>query len=74
MNHKVWSDGHVTLPLAALVCNFTKATADKPSLLEHKEEVVTFFHEFGHCLHTIVSEAKMNRSHLIRMLKRHEIK
>jgi thimet oligopeptidase len=61
VNHKVWTDGHATLPLAALVCNFTKATADKPSLLEHKEEVVTFFHEFGHCLHTIVSEAKMNR-------------
>jgi thimet oligopeptidase len=61
INHKKWSDGHETLPLAALVCNFTKPSADKPSLLEHKEEVETFFHEFGHCLHTIVSEAKMNR-------------
>ncbi len=61
VNHKVWKDGHVTLPLAALVCNFTKPTADKPSLLDHKEEVETFFHEFGHCLHTIVSEAHMNR-------------
>jgi thimet oligopeptidase len=58
--HKVWSDGHVTRPLAALVCNFTKPTADKPSLLQH-EEVETFFHEFGHCLHTIVSEAHENR-------------
>ncbi len=60
VNHKVWSDGKVTLPLAALVCNFTKPEGDKPSLLTH-EEVETFFHEFGHCLHTIVSEAKMNR-------------
>ncbi len=59
--HKVWPDGHVTLPLAALVCNFTKATADKPSLLDHKEEVTTFFHEFGHCLHTILSTAEFNR-------------
>lgn len=59
--HKVWSDGHVTRPLAALVCNFTKPADDKPSLLDHKEEVATFFHEFGHCLHTIVSEAKFNR-------------
>jgi thimet oligopeptidase len=59
--HKVWGDGRVTRPLAALVCNFTKATADKPSLLSHKDEVETFFHEFGHCLHTIVSEAHFNR-------------
>lgn len=53
---KVWSDGEVTLPVSALVCNFTKPTGDKPSLLPH-EEVETFFHEFGHCLHNILSEA-----------------
>lgn len=55
--HKVWSDGRITKPVAALVCNFTKSTPDKPSLLTH-DEVETFFHEFGHCLHTILSEAK----------------
>jgi len=55
--HKVWADGRVTRPLAALVCNFTKPTATKPSLLTH-DEVETFFHEFGHCLHTILSEAR----------------
>lgn len=55
--HKEWSDGDVTLPVAALVCNFTKPTADKPSLLTH-DEVETFFHEFGHCLHTILGETK----------------
>ena len=54
--HKVWSDGSVTKPLAALVCNFSKPTLDKPSLLTH-DEVESFFHEFGHCLHTILSEA-----------------
>ncbi len=54
--HKKWRDGTYEKPLAALVCNFTKPTADKPSLLSH-DEVETFFHEFGHCLHTIVSEA-----------------
>jgi thimet oligopeptidase len=53
--HKVWSDGQVTKPVAALVCNFTKPTAGKPALLTH-DEVETFFHEFGHCLHTILSE------------------
>ena len=56
--HKVWRDGRTTLPLAALVCNFTKPTADKPSLMSH-DEVETFFHEFGHCLHTILSEAQL---------------
>lgn len=56
--HKVWSDGRVNRPLAALVCNFTKPTADKPSLLTH-EEVETFFHEFGHCLHTLLSETEL---------------
>jgi thimet oligopeptidase len=59
--HKVWEGGRVTRPLAALVCNFTKPTEGKPSLMTHKNEVDTFFHEFGHCLHTIVSEARYNR-------------
>jgi len=58
VQHKVWADGTVQLPVAALVCNFTKPTADKPSLMTH-DEAETFFHEFGHCLHTILSEAEM---------------
>jgi thimet oligopeptidase len=58
VQHKVWEDGSVQLPVAALVCNFTKPTADKPSLMTH-DEAETFFHEFGHCLHTILSEAKI---------------
>ncbi|MCC6907388.1 MAG: Zn-dependent oligopeptidase [Phycisphaerales bacterium] len=56
--HKVYMDGTEQKPLAALVCNFTKPTADKPSLMQH-DEVETFFHEFGHCLHTILSEADL---------------
>ena len=58
--HKVWSNGDLTLPLAALVCNFPKATADRPSLLSH-DDVETLFHEFGHCLHTILSESQYFR-------------
>src|SRR5262249_47426428 len=55
VEHKVWNNGKVTTPLAALVCNFSKPEEGKPSLIEHSE-VETFFHEFGHCLHTIVSD------------------
>lgn len=57
---KKWSDGRVQLPLAALVCNFTKPTADKPSLLPH-DQAETFFHEFGHSLHTMLSETEYGR-------------
>lgn len=60
VQHSISSGGKETTPLAALVCNFTKPTADKPSLLQHSE-VETFFHEFGHCLHTIVSESRFHR-------------
>lgn len=57
---KVWDDGTVQKPLAALVCNFTKPTADKPSLLPH-DEVETFFHEFGHGLHQILTETTLGQ-------------
>jgi Zn-dependent oligopeptidase len=57
---KVWDDGTVQLPLAALVCNFTKPTADKPALMTH-EEVTTFFHEFGHGLHNLLTQTSIAR-------------
>ncbi|MDQ2985454.1 MAG: Zn-dependent oligopeptidase [Armatimonadota bacterium] len=57
---KVWADGTVDLPLAALVCNFTKPTPDKPSLLYHGE-VETFFHEFGHGLHNMLAQTDLAR-------------
>ena len=46
-------------PVSALICNFTAPTADKPSLLTHGE-VETFFHEFGHVLHSLLTEAELN--------------
>ncbi len=48
------------VPLAALVCNFTKPTKDKPSLLPH-DEVETFFHEFGHGLHNMFAQTEYPR-------------
>lgn len=55
---KVWADGTVQLPVAGVVCNFPPPTSDKPSLMTH-EDVETFFHEFGHCLHNILTEATL---------------
>ncbi len=48
-------DGHVQLPIATLTCNFAKASANKPAMLSH-DEVITLFHEFGHCLHHILTQ------------------
>lgn len=41
-------------PVIAIVCNFTKPTKDKPSLLTHYE-VQTLFHEMGHAMHAMLS-------------------
>src|SRR5207237_10674155 len=58
---KLLPDGKYQRPTVALLCNFPPATAaDKPSLLTH-QDVETLFHEFGHCLHSIVTRAKYGR-------------
>src|SRR5256886_64789 len=42
------------LPEAVLVCNFPVPTADDPGLMDYSD-VVTFFHEFGHLMHWMLS-------------------
>ena len=49
-------------PATALVCNFSKPTAKKPSLLKH-DEVTTLFHELGHGIHDLVSRTTYSRFH-----------
>ena len=53
-------DGSYQRPVSAIVANFTKPTADRPSLLLH-DEVVTLFHEFGHILHQTLTRAETAR-------------
>lgn len=41
-------------PVISIVCNFTKPSGETPALLTF-DEVSTFFHEFGHALHGLLS-------------------
>jgi oligopeptidase A len=49
-------NGHTTLPVGYLVCNFQPPDNSRAhrSLLTH-EDVVTLFHEFGHMLHHLLT-------------------
>ncbi|PXW73410.1 oligopeptidase A [Blastomonas natatoria] len=50
------NDGdHAQLPVAYMVCNFSPAGPDAPSLLSHSD-VGTLLHETGHCLHLLLTE------------------
>ena len=47
--------GELVRPHVAVVCSFTPPTEKSPSLLR-LDEVTTLYHEFGHALHTLLSE------------------
>lgn len=47
-------NGNSIRPIITVVCNFTKPTESKPSLLAFRE-VETFLHEFGHALHGMLA-------------------
>ena len=44
-------------PVACMVTNFKKPTKAMPSLLTH-DEMETFFHEFGHVVHVVLTKAR----------------
>ncbi|MBU2503122.1 M3 family metallopeptidase [bacterium] len=52
-----YQDGARRIPVIYNVGNFTKPTADQPSLLS-VDEVKTMFHEFGHGLHGMLSDCR----------------
>ncbi len=47
-------NGKKITPVVSIVCNFSKPTGNEPALLS-LNEVSTFFHEFGHALHGLLS-------------------
>jgi len=48
-------EGEFIHPVQLIVMNFTRPTGDQPALLSF-DEAETFFHEFGHALHSLLSE------------------
>jgi oligopeptidase A len=50
-------DGALQLPVAILACNFARGVGGRPALLSH-EDVLTLLHEFGHCLHHLLTRAE----------------
>ena len=47
-------DGKFVTPVVSIVTNFSAPTSEAPALL-NADEVETFFHEFGHALHNLLS-------------------
>ena len=58
--YKQLQTGEIERPVIVVNCNFTPPDDERPSLLDHTE-VVTFFHEFGHVLHTLLSDVPYYR-------------
>ncbi|OGV25896.1 MAG: hypothetical protein A3F18_02990 [Legionellales bacterium RIFCSPHIGHO2_12_FULL_37_14] len=48
-------NGKIQLPIASLTCNFASREEGAEALLYH-DDVVTLFHELGHCLHHLLTE------------------
>lgn len=49
--------GERKAPVISIVCNFSRPAGDAPALLTF-DEVTTFFHEFGHALHGLMSNVQ----------------
>ena len=55
-----YNDKTLHLSTAAMVANLSPPMGDEPSLLSH-QDVLTFFHEFGHVMHNICNEANYTK-------------
>ena len=54
---QTYAGGVRVAPLVNICCNFSAPVGDKPSLLT-PDEVNTFFHEFGHALHSLFKDVQ----------------
>ncbi len=50
-------NGEVISPVHLIVMNFTRPTGGKPALLSF-DETLTFYHEFGHALHSMLTKSE----------------
>ncbi len=50
------ADGRYRRPVVALICNFPPGGENRPSLLTF-DDLETLFHEFGHALHSVLTQA-----------------
>lgn len=55
VSYRCLSDGETQLPIAYLTCNFAPPSGGEPACFSH-DEVITLFHEFGHCLHHLLTK------------------
>jgi oligopeptidase A len=49
------TNSDIQRPVAYLTCNFAPPVGEQPSLLTH-HDLQTLFHEFGHCMHHLLTE------------------
>jgi thimet oligopeptidase len=54
---RVLPDGAYQMPISSVIGNWPVGAPGKPALLSH-DDVVTFFHEFGHLMHSTLSTAR----------------
>lgn len=58
MRHHATVNGQRPAHLAVLVCNLKSPAKGKPALFTHLD-VLTLFHEFGHTLHSMLSDVEL---------------
>lgn len=54
-DRRIKADGELQLPVAYLTCNFQAPVKGTPATLTH-DDVITLFHEFGHCLQHLLTQ------------------
>lgn len=52
---RCYINGELQTPVAYLVCNFAPGIDGRPATMTH-DDVTTLFHEFGHCLHHLLTQ------------------